>query len=230
MALTEPGKIITPWANAGLKNAIPDAANPVSGSAGYDLGFPPVTMTPPEAGGIPPQGQDFNGILYSVTQILQFIQAGGIPTFSATLAASAGGYAKGAIVMSTNGITLWQNTVAGNTTDPDAGGTNWVDAMLRFLPKRSFGVNDYIRIPDVPGGLVIQWCVTAPITNGGSVSGTWPVTFPNSALSAVGTPIGSGVNISSSSVGLSISPGGYVAFDWGSIAFSAGVRLIAIGY
>lgn len=26
-----------------------------------------------------------------------------------------------------------------------------------WLPKRSFAANDYIRIPDVPGGLIIQW-------------------------------------------------------------------------
>lgn len=38
-----------------------------------------------------------------------------------------------------------------------------VDAagLKSFLPKRSFSLNDYIRIPDVPGGLIIQWAYTS---------------------------------------------------------------------
>ena len=45
-------------------------------------------------------------------------------------------------------------------------------AVMSLFNKRNFGVNDYIRIPDVPGGLIIQW---------GSVTmqnGTGQVTFP----------------------------------------------------
>lgn len=180
MALTEPGKIITPWANAGLKNAIPDSANPVSGAAGYDLGFPPVTMTPPEAGGIPPQGQDFNGILNAVTTILRYFQAGGLPGFDAALATTIGGYTKGAIVIGTDGTTLWQNKLDGNTEDPNSGGANWVDAVLKILPKLAFSANDYIRIPDVAGGLIIQWGQMTQSVGSGTV--TFPIAFPNSVM------------------------------------------------
>lgn len=195
MALTEPGKIITPWATAGLKNAIPAAANPVNGSAGYDLGFPPVTMTPPEAGGIPPQGQDFNGILFSVTEALRYMQAGGLPAFNSSLSSAIGGYAKGAILGSSNGTTIWQNIVDGNTGDPDAGSTGWVDAVLKFQPRRAFAVNDYIRIPDVPGGLIIQWGrISVPDgANDVTFTITWPIAFPSVALAGVGGIAGSTV-------------------------------------
>lgn len=229
MALTEPGKITTPWANSGLKNTIPGAANPVTGSAGYDLGFPPVTMTPPEAGGIPPQGQDFNGILYAVTQILQFIQAGGVPTFSAALASSAGGYAKGAIVMSTNGITLWQNMVSGNTTDPDAGGPNWVDAVLRYLPKRIFGANDYVRIPDVDGGLIIQWCLSGTVVASGGGNVTFPIAFPNGCIFCTASPLGGTPNINAGNVVAGTpSATGSPLYNWGPI--SAPAKVLAFGY
>ena len=36
MSVSEPGKIITPWAESGLKNTIPPAANPATGRAGFD--------------------------------------------------------------------------------------------------------------------------------------------------------------------------------------------------
>ncbi|HIE3658053.1 TPA: gp53-like domain-containing protein, partial [Yersinia enterocolitica] len=29
---------------------------------------------------------------------------------------------------------------------------------MSLFSKRTFTTNDYIRIPDVPGGLIIQWC------------------------------------------------------------------------
>ncbi|MGC5340841.1 hypothetical protein ACPXBC_30185, partial [Escherichia coli] len=32
-----------------------------------------------------------------------------------------------------------------------------VAAVMSIFSKRSFSANDYVRIPDVPGGLIIQW-------------------------------------------------------------------------
>ncbi|WP_249893342.1 phage tail protein, partial [Salmonella enterica] len=32
-----------------------------------------------------------------------------------------------------------------------------VSAVMSIFSKRSFSANDYVRIPDVPGGLIIQW-------------------------------------------------------------------------
>lgn len=126
MSIAEPAKIITPWADTGSKNPIPQNSNNTTGAAGYDKGFPDITMTPPEAGGIPPSGQDFNGIFYEVTNILRYTQAGGHPTFSSTLAAAIGGYPKGAVVLGSDGLTLWQSKVDSNFTDPDTDPVSWV--------------------------------------------------------------------------------------------------------
>ena len=126
MSISEPGKIITPWAESGLKNEIPPASNNTSGRAGFDQGFPPVTMTPPEVGGLPPQGQDFNGIFYQITEIIRYIQAGGQPFFSAALSSVIGGYPKGCVILGADAVTLWQNQVDSNTNDPNSTPTGWV--------------------------------------------------------------------------------------------------------
>ena len=57
-----------------------------------------------------------------------------------------------------------------------------ITALARgVLPKRSFAANDYIRIPDVPGGLIIQWrSYSSPSTAQQTV--TYPITFPNNVL------------------------------------------------
>ena len=125
MSVSEPGKIITPWAESGLKNTIPPAANPATGRAGFDQGFSAINMTAKEAGGIPPFGQDFNGIFYEVTNILRYMQAGGQPTFDSALATAIGGYPKGAMVLGSDGVTLWQSKVDSNSTDPNTNPSDW---------------------------------------------------------------------------------------------------------
>lgn len=125
MPISTPDKIITPWATSGLKDDIPENADPINGRAGFDLGFPPINLTPKTAGGIPPFGQDFNGIFFDVTQAIQFLQAGGSFPYDGVWAAAVGGYPIGALVSRTDNQGLWRNTVANNLTDPEAGGAGW---------------------------------------------------------------------------------------------------------
>ena len=138
MSVSEPGKIITPWAESGLKNPIPPAANPATGRAGFDQGFSAINMTAKEAGGIPPFGQDFNGIFYEVTNILRYMQAGGQPTFSSTLATAIGGYPKGALILGDDGESVWRNTLEGNSNNPNTDQTGWIsDSASSLMAKLS---------------------------------------------------------------------------------------------
>lgn len=123
--MIEPKKIITPWAESGIKNSIPESSDNITGKAGFDKGFPERTMLPKSSGGIPPSGSDFNGIFYEVTNILRYMQAGGQPTFDAALATAIGGYPKGAMVLGSDGVTLWQNQIESNFVDPDIDPSNW---------------------------------------------------------------------------------------------------------
>lgn len=125
MPISTPNQITVPFATSGLKNAIPAAANPVTGNAGYDAGFPATNMTPKEAGGIPPFGQDFNGILFDITTALQFIEAGGVFPYSSSFATAVGGYPVGATVLRSDGAGLWRNTTPNNTSNPESFGVGW---------------------------------------------------------------------------------------------------------
>lgn len=63
--------------------------------------------------------------------------------------------------------------------------------LTAWFPKRSFAANDYIRIPDLPGGLIIQWG-RATSTAVGNATANLVINFPNSFL--LGLPIDFGFN------------------------------------
>ena len=57
-----------------------------------------------------------------------------------------------------------------------------ITALARgVLPKRSFTANDFVRIPDVPGGLILQWgFFPCGAVTGGTIP--YPVAFPTNML------------------------------------------------
>lgn len=143
--ITEPLKFTVPFAETGLKNAIPATANNTTGKAGFDKGFPERTMLPKASGGIPPSGMDFNGILFDVTAAIRYMQAGGKPTFDAGFAAAIGGYPSGAVLIGDDGVSVFQNAVAGNETDPNSGGAGWTrpDLQVMEMYRRSYAEAGY---------------------------------------------------------------------------------------
>jgi len=99
-----------------------------AGYASLNDGFPPLCMSPIAAGGVPPFGQDTNGILQQITQTQQWQQTGGGWQFDAAFAAAVGGYPAGAILRSK--VVLgreWLSTVENNQTDPEsAAAAGWI--------------------------------------------------------------------------------------------------------
>jgi len=96
-----------------------------NGAASFTDGFPPLTTIAVAAGGVPPYGQDFNGILQQITQWNQWQQVGGPVQYDGTFSSGINGYPKGAAIQSINSNLVWLNLVDNNTTNPDSGGTNW---------------------------------------------------------------------------------------------------------
>lgn len=86
--------------------------------ASFEQGFPPITMQDINAGGIPPFGQDFNGILHVITQAIRYTQAGNYPLYDSDFASAIGGYAVGAVVMASDGD-LYKNQLDGNKSNPE---------------------------------------------------------------------------------------------------------------
>lgn len=131
--INAPAKLVLPFANAGAKNTIPTASQIgiVAGAASLVDGFPPLTRTPLAAGGVPPSGLDMNGILYELSAVIRWANAGGGYPYDASFATDTNiqGYPKGARILRSDGTGYWFNTTDGNTTDPEGAGAiaaGWV--------------------------------------------------------------------------------------------------------
>ena len=114
-------------AGVGYRNAIPVAASPTAGAASYTTGFVPANFTKISAGGIPPYGQDINGVLFDITNRVQWQQAGGNYAYDATFSTAISGYPKGATLLRSDSAGYWVSTADNNTTNPDAtSSANWL--------------------------------------------------------------------------------------------------------
>ncbi|WP_233868760.1 hypothetical protein [Paraburkholderia adhaesiva] len=125
MRLTDsPPPVTVPFAQNGNRNTIPVASQigMTKGAASFNDGFPPLTMTDPLKGGIPPFGVDMNGILFVLSQAVRWLMAGGPRVYDATFAndPNIGGYPAGVVLLRANGQGLWLNLQDDNVTDPDA--------------------------------------------------------------------------------------------------------------
>lgn len=129
-----PTRIAVPFADAGTKNTIPvdSQIGITGGAASFTTGFPPLTMTPVSAGGIPPFGADFNGILNAITNAIRWNVAGSGYPFDSTFATAVTGYPKGALLPASDFSGYWLNTQEANTTNPEnstAATTGWVPGV-----------------------------------------------------------------------------------------------------
>ncbi len=128
-----PTLVPLPFATNGLRNVIPEEsqASVTPGAASFNDGFPPMTMQPKTQGGVPPDGKDFNGVLYELSQTVRWVQAGGQFVYSAPFATdpNVGGYPLGTVLIRADYSGFWFNEADNNTTNPDAtdgSARNWV--------------------------------------------------------------------------------------------------------
>lgn len=130
MEYNAPELIQVEFARDGQKNEIPlSSSDPSSNLASFTTGFKPITMTPRSAGGKPPQGQDFNGILNILSAHIRFMNGGGRYRWDDEYVAAVGGYAKGSVIQSDDGEREYISQVDNNTDnfneDPSVIGTSW---------------------------------------------------------------------------------------------------------
>lgn len=133
---TIPTKIPLPFATsagAGFIRPvpIPSQIGIQGGAASFTDGFPPDAFLPIGAGGVPPWGADFNGLLNQMTAWLRWVQAGAPIAYDASFQTDIAGYPLGALIASATTVgQYWLSTVDGNTTNPDAGGAGWTPIAL----------------------------------------------------------------------------------------------------
>lgn len=131
--LLTPNTIPLPFANQGDKNSIPKDATG-SQLASYQEGFPAITQKAVKKGGIPPERNDFNGILYLLSQWQYAFQNGWLPTFEQDVSDAIGGYAQGAV--------LWYKPTTGEFA-------NTVVPLRSLIDNNTYNFNinaDYIGI------------------------------------------------------------------------------------
>lgn len=121
-----PPKLTVAFATDGSKNSIPVEPSGTPGAASWDGGFPDETMKPVNAGGVPPSGKDFNGVLNGMSAIDRWLNAGAFFVYDAAFATAIGGYPKGALLLNTSGVGYWSCITDNNESNPDTGGSGWV--------------------------------------------------------------------------------------------------------
>jgi len=243
MQLTNaPGKLVLPFAASGAKNDIPvdSQIGITAGAASLVDGFPPLTRTPLAAGGTPPSGLDMNGVLYELSAILRWANAGGGYAYDAAFAtdSNVGGYPKGARIMRSDGLGYWFNTADNNVTDPEGAGAvaaGWVPDFTTgaaavtmtsanvTLTAAQYGkpiivitglltANLNLIFPNIVGEWIVINSTTGPYTiTCKTAAGTGLVVNSVQALAGDATNIYSAVNDAISSMGELIASAGGTA-------------------
>ncbi len=152
MSLTAPPNNAVPFAQSGLKNTIPTT----TGSdevASMSAGFPPKTMTPLNAGGVPPAGRDMNGILNQLSSHQVWLNAGMIYKYDSTLATAIGGYKIGAIIQTDDGLSAYVCVDDDNMNNPNSVVTGWLpwagQALLNAGKLAMYDVDDIYQTTKV---------------------------------------------------------------------------------
>jgi len=204
-----PSKIPLPFANSAsstYKYSIPTASQIgiTNGKASLTDGFPPLTFTPIGSGGVPPFGGDMNGILYEITAIQQWQEAGGFFPYDSTFSTAIGGYPEGAVLQSSSFNGLWVSSAENNTTNPDTGGAGWVSLAFEGLQSVAV-VSNTATLTQLQSAYPII-TLTGTLTANATVNipaqvGKW--IFSNQTTGAftltVKTPSGTGVTIAQGS-------------------------------
>lgn len=133
--MKNPKLITKPFAQNGQKNAIPEnfSSSMESNQATWDTGFGQITMIPVAAGGLPPKGQDFNGIFNQISENVVYLSKGGRFKFSDGYAAAINGYPKGAILQSDDETKEYQSIIDNNKVNFNTATQAQINAAWKLI-------------------------------------------------------------------------------------------------
>ena len=171
---TEPKKWgVAPGANADC-NDIPDFTDADSGLASWSALFPQLTALPLSAGGRAPKREDFNGLLRAFGQWAFYFMQGGVPSWEASIAYTAGSFARH------NGI-AWTALKDSRDVKP-AEGEYW-HALSNFYTSGSL-VNDLLNRVYPVGSIYMSAVNVSPAA---FLGGTWQAIEQGRMLMAAGS-------------------------------------------
>lgn len=134
MTYTPPSPIIKPYCNSGAQVAPPLGTSTTV--ANQETGFPPSQATPLNAGGIPVDIEQFNGLLNFYTQQILAMEAGVKFTFDPNFSAQYGGYPAGVILYCASNNSYQISLVANNTAN-FVSTPSYVDDGINWLSSQS---------------------------------------------------------------------------------------------
>lgn len=174
-----------------------------NGAASLTDGFPPLNFQPVASGGVPPFGQDENGILYQVTAGIQWTQAGGLPTYDPVFALEISGYPAGAVLQSADKTGLWRSTANDNQTNPDAANASFTASIsTTTLTVTAVSVGTLALGQIVSGSGVTAGTVITALGTGTGGTGTYTVNNSQTVGSRTMTGSGAANWVSASAVTL----------------------------
>ncbi|WP_387690757.1 phage tail protein [Photorhabdus sp. RM71S] len=137
--MKNPNLIPMPFAKDGQKDDIPatHTSELANQKATWDVGFPPITMLPVTAGGLPPSGRDFNGILNQISENIVHLSKGGKFKFSTEYTEQIGGYSKGAILQSDDELKEYQSLIDNNKINFNIATQDQVNAAWKLVNTSS---------------------------------------------------------------------------------------------
>jgi hypothetical protein len=193
-------------AGVGIRS-VPTPAATEPGAASYTTGFVQANFTPVSAGGIPPFGQDMNGILHDVTMWDRWMQAGGPVTYDSAFSASVNGYPRGALLTSNTGHLWFESLIDNNTNDPNAAApVGWIPVFSPWSAKawQATGSANSQLLTISPAPTSPSQLIGIPIefvsqgTNNGPVSLNINATGAFAVQQANGLPLASGALVTGS--------------------------------
>lgn len=177
--------------NATNKNTIQEERQPSQDvqDATLNDGFPLITMTPQEAGGVAPNGQDMNGALYAISSDMVHRQKGLRIQFDPVYAAKIGGYDQGCILASSDYARDYISLIPNNLTDPNGSGTSGKWAIYSgagSIASATASIAGIVKIVDNLSSTAVDAALTA---NQGKVLGdrTQQATTTNAGISRFAT-------------------------------------------
>lgn len=191
LASSIPIKMPTPFGNAAVAPyirpiPIPSQIGIQGGAASFNDGFPPLCFTPIGAGGVPPWGADFNGLLNQMTAWLRWTHAGGTAAYDAAFSTAIGGYPLGAIlVQAATPGKWWYSQVDNNASNPDAAGANWLSIpVLPAFPTIQRFTTPVVGATYTPSSAAVRY---VEVTMAGPGAGGSGATANNGATPSANT-------------------------------------------
>ena len=109
----KPQTILTPFCYAGDTRNIPATTPAGTNQFSYEAGFPPLSSTPLQSGGVPPERQDFNAAFKLLSEFIYYLQSGNQFVWSNLL-----DYDKGCTILGSDGA-LYLCIQANGATTPN---------------------------------------------------------------------------------------------------------------